>query len=152
LNVVPICLPALRDRREDIPLLARHFLASIQKLHGRAPLELEEAAILALHAHAWPGNVRELKNVIERLVILADGDQLTAAQVEAVLPATAAASDGDGEHPGSLRDAVRACERRYIQRAVVEAGGVMAEAARRLGLERSYLYRKMRDLGLERDD
>jgi DNA-binding NtrC family response regulator len=96
--------------------------------------------------------VRELKNVIERLVILADGNRLTGAQVEAVLPATAAAGEGDGEHPGSLRDAVRACERRHIQRAVGEAGGVMAEAARRLGLERSYLYRKMRDLGLERDD
>ncbi|MGD8396216.1 MAG: sigma-54 dependent transcriptional regulator [Candidatus Eiseniibacteriota bacterium] len=150
LNVVPIVLEPLAARRADLPLLVRHFMERITERHGRQPLAVDGDALELLATHAWPGNVRELRNTVERLVILADGPRLTAAEVRRLVPHLVASPAAPGDEPLDLRAAVRAFETRHIERVIRGAGGVMAEAARQLGIERSYLYKKMRDLGMER--
>ena len=145
LNVVPIHLPPLRERREDIPELAAHFLARLHARHGLRPPVLTPAALDRLQAYHWPGNVRELANICERLAILYPGQEIGARELAAVLPAPAPAADD-----GALRDRLDAYERRLILAALAEAGGNVAEAARRLRTDRPNLYRRMRRLGIER--
>ena len=148
LNVVPLRVPPLRERREDIPLLARHFVESFSRQYGRKR-RLADAALLGLAEHAWPGNVRELRNLMERLVILEDRDVIGADAVAAALRGVAGprgtAPDRDF---GTLREAREDFERRFIAAKLREAGGNVLRAAELLGLERSHLYRKMRSYGL----
>jgi two-component system nitrogen regulation response regulator NtrX len=155
LNVIPFHVPPLRDRREDIPLLARHFMQALSAEHGRRPREVAPEALSVLSRLAWPGNVRELRNILERLVIMTPGDvievrHLPASLVES-LPAgapeagqLAAAAPEDG----TLADAREEFERRYILRRYHECGGNMSRTAEALGVERSNLYRKMKAYGL----
>jgi DNA-binding NtrC family response regulator len=142
LNTVEIALPPLRERREDIPALARHFLAVYARRYGKALTGFDAAALQALHDHPWPGNVRELDHAIERAVLLARGEAL-AAQDLGLRPA-----DGDGAvllERMSLEDA----ERYLIQRALQRADGNVSEAAKQLGLSRSALYRRLQHYGLK---
>jgi two-component system nitrogen regulation response regulator NtrX len=157
LNVIPFRVPPLRERREDVPLLARHFMELLSAEHGRRPRSLAPEALSALAQLPWPGNVRELRNIIERLVIMTPGDtierrHLPASLLEA-LPAEAAAAEGEGEGGGgkgggSLVEAREAFERRYILEKHRECGGNMSRTAEALGVERSNLYRKMKAYGL----
>jgi len=156
LNVIPFAVPPLRDRREDIPLLARHFLAAISAEYGKRPKHLAPEALDALMAQAWPGNVRELRNTIERLVIMTAGDNIEARHLPAPLlsgvpgslslpaapPAAAPAAFA------SLADARDDFEKRYIWRKYQECGGNMSRTAEALQVERSNLYRKMKGFGL----
>jgi two-component system nitrogen regulation response regulator NtrX len=147
LNVVPLRVPPLRERTEDIPLLAGHFVSQFSRQYGHAK-SLEPGALSALMAYSWPGNVRELRNLMERLVILTPGETITGAGVDASLrgdPGTRAEAERDFP---SLREGREDFERRFIERKLREAQGNVLKAAETLGLERSHLYRKMRAYGI----
>jgi two-component system nitrogen regulation response regulator NtrX len=160
LSVIPFQVPPLRERREDIPLLVRHFLQALSSEHGRRPREVSEAALAALARLPWPGNVRELRNTLERLVIMTPGERIEFEHLPAslVAPAPASASAGSeaeealdspaGAGARSLIAAREAFERRYILRRYKECGGNMSRTAESLGVERSNLYRKMKAFGL----
>ncbi|HYV18643.1 MAG TPA: sigma-54 dependent transcriptional regulator [Verrucomicrobiae bacterium] len=149
LNVVPLRVPALRERSGDILILARHFVALVGRQYGRSVV-LEEGAIAPLVDYPWPGNVRELRNLIERLIILTPGAAITAAAVASALGPQAAARPAEPEERdfGSLREGREDFERRFIARKLREAAGNVLRAAQLLGLERSHLYRKMRSYGM----
>jgi DNA-binding NtrC family response regulator len=140
LGVVPIALPALRDRPADIVPLAEHFLA----LAGGAK-RLSPDAAAALLAHPWPGNVRELRNAMERAAALVRQDLVTSADLAFLRPAATPA----GQQEGTLPAAIAQLEAEMIRRALDAAAGNRAEAARKLGITRQLLYDKMKRLGLE---
>jgi two-component system nitrogen regulation response regulator NtrX len=144
--VVPVPVPALRERTDDIPLLARHFLREASLRFGRKPKSLSPAAVEALQAYRWPGNVRELKNLIERLMILSPADEIRRED----LPAEIRARFDEGIAPDApLRDAREDFERRYILAALKRFRGNVSRTAEALDLERSNLYRKLRAYGIE---
>ncbi len=144
LNVVPLVLPPLRERQEDIPLLAAHFAAKAAEKHGRTPPSLDPALIEALQEYTWPGNVRELENLTERLVVLTTGSQLGVEflpeKMLHVLPETAASDET------TLEGAIMALKRRMIVSALQSEGGNKVAAAKRLGISRSYLHRLITEL------
>lgn len=146
LQVVPIMLPPLRERLGDVVLLAEHFL---RRIGGGSPKRLSNAAAQRLLAHDWPGNVRELRNAMERAAVLCHGVTIEPGHIG--LPsADAALGGGDGiPLDGPLAEAVAALERCMIRRALAAASGNRAEAARRLGLSRQQLYRKLAEHGLQ---
>jgi len=147
LNVIPFFVPPLRERKEDIPLLARHFLKEFSGAYSRRPKEIADDAVDALTRYSWPGNVRELRNVIERIVIM----NPTVARLERkqlpplVYRESARRSMGDYS---SLHQARAAYERDYILKKLDENHGNVSRTAEVLGLERSHLYRKMKTLGI----
>ncbi len=152
LNVLPFEVPALRERSEDVPVLARHFVRELSAEYGRRPREIAPEALSALQAHAWPGNVRELRNVIERMVIMAPGERIEAADLPAplgavALPGGAQAGERLRDFP-SLAAARDDFEKRYILQKYEECGGNMSRTAEALQVERSNLYRKMKGFGL----
>jgi len=157
LNVIPFHVAPLRERREDVQLLASHFVAQISAEYGRRPKELSPALLEALVELPWPGNVRELRNIIERLVIMTPGDRIEAAHLPAPLlsgasasrpaPAPDAAAAIPDEFP-SLAAARDDFEKRYIRKKHQECGGNMSRTAEALRVERSNLYRKMKAYGL----
>jgi len=152
LNVVPLAIPPLRARREDIPLLAGRFLDLARVANHRPDVTLAPGAIEALGRHSYPGNVRELKNLIERLVILGPDETIVAADVERALGAGASPRQAGLYRPGiPFRVLSEEAERTILDEALAHHGGQMAATARALGLERSHLYKKARALGLRGD-
>jgi two-component system nitrogen regulation response regulator NtrX len=145
LNVIPFFVPPLRERREDVPELAEHFLREFTTAYGRKPKELTPEAYQVLAEHHWPGNVRELKNLIERIVILNPQVRVDARHIpiHAKRPA-----ERPAERFGSLQEVREAAERDYILKKLEETHGNVTRAAELLGLERSNLYRKMKTLGI----
>lgn len=143
LNVIPMRVPPLRERAEDIPLLANHFVGQFSRQYGRAKV-LSSDAIPSLQAYGWPGNVRELRNLMERLVILSEGDSITRSDLSGALWDETTARGETREDFASLKEGREAFERRFIIAKLREAGGNVVRAAELLGLERSNLYRKMR--------
>ncbi|MDQ1523511.1 MAG: hypothetical protein QOE47_1435 [Pyrinomonadaceae bacterium] len=156
LNVVPLQLPALRERREDLPILAAHFAAKAADKHARPPAALDPELIEALQEYDWPGNVRELENLMERLVVLTTGSRLgTEFLPEKMLhirrpaAATAAASEnGSGSDETTLEGAMLALKRRLLINAMQAEGGNKAAAAKRLGISRSYFHRLIGELNI----
>ena len=150
LNVVTLELPALRERGEDILLLAEHFLADFCGKSRRKVPKFSAAAKKALLGHPWPGNVRELRNMMERLAYLLEGDKVEAEDLAFIL------APGKSEPTflldQSLTDATREFQRDFIQRHIDRARGNMTDAALRMGLHRSNLYRKMKQLGMNTDE
>jgi two-component system nitrogen regulation response regulator NtrX len=146
LNVVPIHLPPLRTRREDVPLLVEHFVRRISADLGRRPRAVTPEAMKRLAAYSWPGNIRELRNVLERLLIMTEGDTLDLADVEEVLP-----SESDEEPVTEIKAARDKAEREAIATTLKQCGWNVTEAARRLGMDRGYLHRKIKRYGLSRD-
>ena len=146
LNVIPFYVPPLRERKEDIPLLAPELLREFGRQYGRPRMEIAQDALAALQQYHWPGNVRELKNVLERVMIL--NPHITRIERKH-LPLLAARSTGRrGDEFPSLQQAREAYERDYILRKLEECHGNVTRAAEILGLERSHLYRKMKALGI----
>ena len=150
LNVVPLRLPALRDRREDIPLLANHFAAKAAEKHNRAVPDLDPALVEALQEYDWPGNVRELENMIERFVVLTKGTRLGVEflpeKMLHVRPESGApASDADET---TLEGATIALRRRMVIEALKAEGGNRGAAARRLHISRSYIHRLITELSI----
>jgi two-component system, NtrC family, nitrogen regulation response regulator NtrX len=146
LNVIPFFVPPLRDRREDIPLLADHFLREFTTAYGRKPKELTPEAYALLAEYHWPGNVRELKNLIERIVILNPQVRVDARHIP--LHAARRQPDRPLDRFGSLQEVREAAEREYILKKLEETSGNVTRTAELLGLERSNLYRKMKTLGI----
>ena len=149
LNVIPIFVPSLRSRREDIPLLARHFLTEYAREYGHRVKELDDGALTVLRAHDWPGNVRELQNVLERLAIMVPDAHIGAED----LGFLSGGGQGDqeqasGEKSLRLHAARERFERDYIVRALATQRGNISRTAEVLGVERSNLYRKMRAFGI----
>ena len=151
LNVVTLDLPPLRERGEDVLLLADHFLQAFCMKARRTPPKFTAAARKRLLDHSWPGNIRELRNLMERLAYLSQGDKIDAGDLEFILapePATASVF----QLGQSLTEATRRFQIQYIERQVEAARGNMTDAAECLSLHRSNLYRKMRQLGMTTDD
>jgi two-component system nitrogen regulation response regulator NtrX len=146
LNVVPFFVPPLRERKQDIPLLAREFLAEFGREYGRPRVEISEEALEALARYQWPGNVRELKNVMERVLIL--NPRVLRIERKHLPPLTHKTGARGTEEFSSLQQARDAYEREYIQKKIEEARNNISHAAELLGLERSHLYRKMKALGI----
>jgi two-component system nitrogen regulation response regulator NtrX len=147
LNVIPFHMPPLRERAEDIPLLADSFLREFTTSYGRKPKELTPEAYSVLQDYHWPGNVRELRNLIERIVILNPQVRIDARHIP-VSVTRRTLLDRPGERFGSLQEVREAAEREYIQKKLEEANGNVTRTAEMLGLERSNLYRKMKTLGI----
>jgi two-component system nitrogen regulation response regulator NtrX len=152
LNVIPFFVPPLRERKEDVPLLARHFLKEFAAAYGRRPREITEDAIDALMRYSWPGNVRELRNVMERIVIM----NPTTTRFERKHLPPLVYRDGHRRPAGTefstLHQARDAYERDYILKKLDENHGNVTRTAEMLGLERSHLYRKMKALGIAAKD
>jgi DNA-binding NtrC family response regulator len=148
LNVVPIHLPPLRERREDVPALVEHFLASECAANDRRAKRIASGAVSMLMQYDWPGNVRELKNLIERLVILTgEAEVIGEADVSDSLPGLKPAR-GSYRRGMALKDLVAAAERDLILEALAANDHHISNTARELQLERSHLYKKMRALGI----
>jgi two-component system nitrogen regulation response regulator NtrX len=154
LNVVPVRLPPLRERREDIPELVSHFLARFAVERRMPALRISEEAMAALQAHDWPGNVRQLRNIIERTIILAPGDQQSI-DVDLLPPEIL---DNQGAMGGSttamaimgspLREARESFEREYLKIQIRRFSGNISRTASFIGMERSALHRKLKALGI----
>jgi two-component system nitrogen regulation response regulator NtrX len=146
LNVVPFLVPPLRERRQDIPLLTREFLAEFGRQYGRPRMEISDDALESLAKYHWPGNVRELKNVVERVLIL--NPRTLRIERKHLPPLTHKASSRSTEEFSTLQQARDAYEREFILKKIEEARNNISHAAELLGLERSHLYRKMKALGI----
>ncbi len=150
LHVVPIVLPPLRNRVEDIPLLVDHFIAKLRKRTNSGVGGVETKAMDRLSSYAWPGNVRELENVIERALLLADGPTIDAGDLPAMKAGDLVPRADDLPEGGkNLNEVVEGIEERLLRQALERAGGVKAEAARLLGLKSSAFYYKLEKYGID---
>jgi len=147
LNVIPFYMPALRERSEDIPLLAGYFLNEFTSAYGRKPKELTPEAYALLQEYHWPGNVRELKNLMERIVIMNPQVRVDARHIPLNMARRASADRGSSGF-ASLQEVRESAEREYILKKLDETHGNVSRTAELLGLERSNLYRKMKALGI----
>lgn len=145
LNVIEIRMPALRERKDDIPLLIKHYLGVFSKESGKDIRDVDYEAMQALLAYDWPGNVRELRNTIERAVVLAEGEVITIHD----LPDKLRTLDIEGVATSSLRQALDAFERDYIRRSLSENKGNKEETAAKLGIDLATLYRKIKKLRID---
>jgi len=155
LNVVPVRLPPLRERREDIPELVSNFLARFAAERRTPPPRISEEAMAALQAHDWPGNVRQLRNIIERTVILAPGDRVSCIEVDLLPPevldnqnAMGGASTAMAIMGSPLREARESFEREYLKIQIRRFSGNISRTASFIGMERSALHRKLKALGI----
>jgi len=149
LNVVPIFVPSLRERQDDVPLLADHFMAMLAREYGRRAKTFDAEAMSALKEYSWPGNVRELRNLVERLIIMVPGDVIAARDLSFLDGNLAAPPRPEKTAPlVPLHDARDQFERDYILRALAANDGNMSRTAEALGVERSNLYKKMRGFGI----
>ncbi len=155
LNVVPVKLPPLRDRREDLPQLVSHFLARFAAERRMPAPSVSEEAMAALQAHDWPGNVRQLRNIIERTLILAPGDRVACIEVDLLPPeildnqsAMSGPSAAMAIMGSPLREARESFEREYLKIQIRRFSGNISRTASFIGMERSALHRKLKALGL----
>ena len=153
LNVVPVQVPTLEERREDIPKLAEHFVEHFNQTQGLNIRKLSDDAAALLQTLPWPGNVRQLKNVIERILILSDGTgPISADEIPTDTQKSAGANDGGGMSANwatlPLREAREAFEREYLITQINRFGGNISKTANFVGMERSALHRKLKSLGV----
>jgi two-component system nitrogen regulation response regulator NtrX len=155
LAVVPIRVPALRERREDIPMLARHFMRRAAEAARLTPREIGDDAMAALQSYDWPGNARQLRNVVDWLLIMAPGDarepvraEMLPAEIGSDAPAVVRWDKGGEIMSLPLRDAREVFEREYLIAQVTRFGGNISRTAAFIGMERSALHRKLKTLGL----
>jgi two-component system nitrogen regulation response regulator NtrX len=153
IHVFPLLLPPLRERRDDIPALVEHFAAQVCSQNGWKPIPFTAKAIESLQSHPWPGNVRELRNMVERLMLLSTNSQVDLATVQVALPKTPPAGVALGAvaaiGSGALADRVQSFEREVIVAELKRSHQNMSLAAKTLGLERSHLYKKAEQLGID---
>ena len=159
LNVVPIEVPPLKKRPDDIPLLAQHFMERAATATGRPHREVNADALAVLQAYSWPGNVRELRNVIERLLIMAPDDPSKSIGIDMLPPEINADTPVSGNIAGKmeimglpLRDAREIFEREYLMTQVTRFGGNISKTAEFIGMERSALHRKLKSLGMRNEE
>ena len=147
--VFPLVLPPLRERREDIPTLVEHFAAQVSAQNGWKTVPFTPEAIAKLEAHPWPGNVRELRNMVERLMLLAPKGEVNLETVELALPQAAVATSYTSNESGPLADRVQGFEREVILAELKRNHYNVTSAAKALHLERSHLYKKAEQLGID---
>jgi two-component system nitrogen regulation response regulator NtrX len=148
--VFPLVLPPLRDRRDDIPALVEHFAEQVSVQNGWKPIPFAPDAMQALQAYSWPGNVRELRNMVERLMLLATDGEVDLVTVQLALPKTAGSVlPGVTSSSGVLASRVQSFEREVILAELKRSQHNVSEAAKSLGLERSHLYKKAEQLGID---
>jgi len=155
LNVIPLDVPPLRERPDDIPRLVRHFLKEFSSEYGQKPKVIEDAALALFVQYQWPGNVRELRNIIERLLIMVPGPVLALRDIPTSLSiAQADRKGGERIHGGfaTLKDARAEFEREFITRKLKENNGNVSKTADAIDVERSNLHRKIKALGIETGD
>jgi two-component system nitrogen regulation response regulator NtrX len=160
LNVIPLDVPPLRERTDDIPRLVRHFLQEFSNEYGQKPKAIEDEALALFVRYPWPGNVRELRNFIERLIIMVPGPVLTVRDVPPPVsgPQQAGRPQGDGGSArprpqlATLKDARAEFEREFIAQKLRENGGNVSKTADAIGVERSNLHRKIKALGIEMEE
>jgi two-component system, NtrC family, nitrogen regulation response regulator NtrX len=154
LNVVPVSVPPLRDRREDIPQLVAHFADRLTRGEGVPPRAIADDAFQRLADYHWPGNVRELRNTVERLLILAPGSRVTAADVERLVGSRAAEQTSLGSlvECRTFEEFKDAAERAFLLAKLRESNWNVSETARLLDMPRSNLYKKIERYGLARED
>jgi DNA-binding NtrC family response regulator len=145
LNVIEICMPALRERRDDIPVLIKHYMEIFAKEAGKSIKDIDYEAMQALLTYDWPGNIRELRNTIERATVLADGEVITIHD----MPDKFRTLDVEGVSTSSLRQALDTFERDYVRRSLMENKGNKESAASKLGIDLATLYRKLKKLRIE---
>jgi two-component system nitrogen regulation response regulator NtrX len=150
LNVVPVTVPPLRSRREDIPLLVAKFTADLVNDSGVKTRRFTDDAIRALQHRDWPGNVRELRNAVERLLILATGEEVTAADVERIGGAVTDSAMSELIHCATFEEFKQTAERAYLQAKLEANGWNVSETARKLNMPRSNLYKKIEKYGIAR--
>ena len=148
LNVIPISVEPLRNRREDVPLLVETFLAESAKNDRNTPKSITDAALAKLQGYTWPGNVRELKNLVERLAIMVEADVIDAADI----PDFGTESEGQADSPehhlftlDHLKEAKKMFEQEFIQRKLKEQGNNVTKTAEAIGVARSYLHKKLKE-------
>jgi transcriptional regulator with GAF, ATPase, and Fis domain len=147
--VFPILLPPLRERKEDIPALVQHFAQQVCAQNSWKPIPFSAEAVEELKEQGWPGNVRELRNVVERLMLLATEGEVTADTVEMALPPTASSGSALPSGSGTLGDRVQGFEREVIVAELKRNHFHVTNTAKTLGLERSHLYKKAEQLGID---
>ena len=153
LNVIPFHVPPLRERPGDIPLLVDHFLEEFSRQTAREAPEVDDSAMALLLKYQWPGNVRELKNLIERLVIMTASKVITAQDVPPYIKGLLREEPGEGLFTGaSFKDARKDFEREFIIRKLKAFSGNITKTAEAIGIERSHLYRKIKDYGIEHEE
>ena len=152
LNVVPLTIPALRDRREDIPALVEHFFTRFASEQGVTPPEISTEALTTLQAHDWPGNVRQLRNIVERTVIMAPREKLGRIEADMLPPEIAGGPQAETRMPSMmgvpLREARENFEREYLRVQIRRFSGNISRTASFIGMERSALHRKLKLLGM----
>jgi two-component system nitrogen regulation response regulator NtrX len=153
LSVVPISVPPLRERAEDVPSLVRHFTELFAKENNFRPRRFSPAAIEALQRHRWKGNIRELKNTVERLLIMAPGDVIDVGDLRDVLRVEKPSGDADAgrEKPGSLREFKEVAERAFLVEKLRENGWNISKTAEVIGTPRSNLYKKLEQYGITQE-
>ncbi len=147
LNVIPFQVPPLRERSEDVPVLVEHFNQRFSADYGKEKKEFDTDAVESLRDYAWPGNVRELKNTIERIVIMSSKKKITASDLPEI-EVTNGIAASTFRFP-TFKDATDAYQREFIQHKLSEFDGSVAKAAEDMGVDRSHLYRRMRNLGIK---
>jgi two-component system nitrogen regulation response regulator NtrX len=155
LNVVPVRIPPLRERREDIPEMVHYFLARFAAERHMPTPDMSDEAMAALQAHDWPGNVRQLRNIIERTIILAPGDRVACIDVDLLPPETLENQNAMGGSTAAvaimgspLREARESFEREYLKIQIRRFSGNISRTASFIGMERSALHRKLKALGI----
>lgn len=149
LNVIPLHVPPLRERREDIPLLFFYFMEELSREQGLKAKEVTSEGMEMLKHHHWPGNVRELKNIVERLMIMIHGQKIVGNDIPGVLEGVPSSPEGSLKPTGSLREARNRFERHYILDRLQANQFNVQKTAEGLHIERTYLYRKLKYLGIE---
>jgi two-component system nitrogen regulation response regulator NtrX len=158
LAVVPLRVPALKERREDVPALARYFLAKSAEAATMAPRELSPDSLAALQSHDWPGNVRQLRNLMDWLMIMAPGHAADPIRADMLPPEIGAKAPALLADPGAdvmalpLREARDLFETQYLQAQLVRFAGNISRTAQFVGMERSALHRKLKQLGVNTDE
>lgn len=147
LNVIPFQVPPLRERKEDIPSLIDHFNRVFSADYGKKPLHFSDGALERLAQYHWPGNVRELRNLVERLVIVLQKGDVTKEDI-GVFTAEIERPAGINRY-SSFKQATESYQRDFIRQKLAEAGGSVAKAAEMMGVDRSHLYRRIRNLGIK---
>jgi DNA-binding NtrC family response regulator len=150
LKVFQILIPPLRARSEDIPVLARHFLAQLASRYGRTELHMDDQGLAALVAHPWPGNVRELRNALERAVLLQKTGFLRAADFALVTQASMGTATAHAAPLAAQSMSLDTLEREHVQRALAQSAGNVSKAAKLLGISRDTLRYRMERHGLQR--
>ncbi|MBT4499771.1 MAG: sigma-54-dependent Fis family transcriptional regulator, partial [Gemmatimonadetes bacterium] len=151
LSVVTVDLPLLRDRPGDIPLLAEHFARLLAERSGKEVRGIAPEAMQVLQGYRWPGNVRELENAVEQAMVLSRGIRIEVGDLPKHLEAPVPQVEGEEFQRLPFRQAREAFERRYFEAALARANGVVAEAARTVGMPRQYFYEKMKRYGISRE-